>query len=45
MYAWLGAWMLIMLGTVAFLKFGDPTGGHAGHLVFADDMRTGVIVS
>ena len=37
MYAWLGAWVLIMLATVAFLKFGDPTSGHAGHMVFPDE--------
>lgn len=37
MYGWLGAWVAIMLGAVAFLKLGDPTGGHAGHVVFPDE--------
>ena len=37
MYGWLGAWVLIMLAAVVFMKFGDPTSGHAGHLVFPDE--------
>lgn len=37
MYGSLGAWILIMVAAVAFLKFGDPTSGHRGHLVFPDE--------
>ena len=38
MYFWLGSWVLLLLAVVAYTKLSDPTSGHAGHLVFPDEV-------
>lgn len=37
LYAWLGVWVLLLAGAVAFTVGYDPTAGHVGHVVFGDE--------